>query len=319
MKYIEAIKSLQFHRDKKFILIGTESYFKDEFVTTAIQLNTDLNPHKFFPDDGIEPIIEILSTSLFNSELVVLYYFDEFNADQRKKCEELIISYTGMLIIILSDTGTIKSMSKIASICSTVHCNKLSEYGAEGPIWIKLRGSEAGYSFVDGSEDILFKRVGPGLYPIVQELDKLMLYTISTKTISPADIEKVVGTSIVSKYEILDAILQKNVHKSTSLLEDYYKSGGSEEELLFFLILYFEKMYKISTLVLEKGMQPDQMASIVGIPVWLLRNKYIRSAKKWGHRALSRAFERLVKFDSLFKNSALKREHLNSFIFSLVE
>jgi DNA polymerase III delta subunit len=141
-----------------------------------------------------------------------------------------------------------------------------------------------------------------------------MCYKQSTKSITVDDVNKLACISMNSRYDILDSILQKNVQKSISLLEEYYRGGGSDEELLFFLIAYFEKIYKIS---ISEGMSEDIVAETVGIPAWLIRSKYIPRARAWGRGNLARAHSQLVKFDSIFKTSSVKRNHLYKFIFSL--
>lgn len=314
MKYNEAIKELQYKRNKKFILFGEESYLKDSFIKTA--LKPDSNPYFYYPGDESEAQSTLFSSSLFDEDqIVVLYYYDDMKT---KGFKDIIQKYKGHLFVVLSAEANLKTsaLTEIVGFCLPVLCAKMSEYTAEYPSWLVTKASERGYLFVDDAETLLYKKVGSDMALLYKELEKLMLFKEHSKSILPADVEKVVSFSVItSNYDILDALLRKDIPKALSTLELYLKNSDDLDSVVFFLGSYFEKMYRMILLNSEK-MSVEGMASILNIPAGLIRSKYLPRVASFGLQGIGQVIERLVSLEVGLRKSAIKKLLLYKFIFS---
>jgi len=314
MRYNEALKELQYKRNKKFVLYGEESYLKDTFIRAAIK--PDYNPFFYYPGEEEEAQRTLYSSSLFDEDqFVVLYYYDEMNT---KGFKDIILKYKGHLFIVLSPDANLKTtaLTDIAGMCLPVQCSKMAEYTAEYPSWLVTKASEKGYLFVDDAETTLYKKVGPDMALLYRELEKLMLYKEQTKSILPADVEKVVSFSVItSNYDILDSLLRKDIPKALTTLELYLKNSDDLDGLVFFLGHYFEKMYRILLLHAEK-MTPESMSSILNIPTALIKSKYLPRVMSFGLQGIAQVLERVVALEVGLRTSSVKKMLLYKFIFS---
>jgi DNA polymerase III delta subunit len=290
MKYRDALKELQYDRSQKFVLTGEEAYLKEHFINAAKQKHADVDHFCFFPGDE-EEIKDILSSSsLFGDRLVLLRNYDEM-----KDFSELVKKFEGLLIVVLSDEANLKlaKATKIIGCCTHAQCSKMGEFGRDYPTWIVSKAEEKKFLFLDGAEDTLYKMVGPDMFDLSQEIFKLMLYKDATKTITPEDVEKVVGRmASYSMYDLLDNLLRKDVKKALVCFDSYAQNNDSFGELIWFLGHYLEKMYRI-ILMSEKKISPESMADILHIPTFIIKTKYIPRCISFGKAKLLECMERL--------------------------
>ena len=314
MRYSEALKELQFKREKRFVLFGDEVYLKDSFIILAKTLNSSVL--NYYPGEEVEALSALYTINLFEeSQLIILHYFDEMKMTGFK---EVIPKYDGFLIIVLSDKANtkLKSLTEIFGLCSPVKCGKMSEWGPEYPAWLVSKATEKGYVFIDGAEDLLYLRVGSDMTLLSKELEKLIIFKGNSKSILVEDIKKTVSFSAEgSTYEILDLLLKGNIAKTLEAFELYLKNSDDIDGLLFFLGHYFEKLYRI-VLMSEKGISADGIASILNINIFLIKSKYLPKALAFGKEKLARCIANIVDLETNLRTSSLKNILINKFIFS---
>jgi DNA polymerase-3 subunit delta len=297
MRYNDAIRDLQYDRNRKFVLIGEELFLKEQFERYLISKHPEAPLLVYYPGEEQEAKSSLYSAGLFENRIIVLRYFDQM---KNKDFPDLIKLFDGYLLITLSDQANIKNsvISSVLGYSVPVQCNKMSEYGAEYPSWILSYGTEKGYLFVDGAEDELYRKVGPDLTTLLNELQKLLIYKQETKSIYPEDIEKVVADSALgSSYEILDNMLRKDIPKTFRSLDRYLRSNEDIMELVWFLGHYLEKMYRI-LLMDEQKITPDGMADILNIPPVFLKTRYLPRSKSLGRERIGAWLEGVSSLDA---------------------
>lgn len=316
MRYNEAFKELQYKRQKRFILTGEESYLKDSFINAMISLNGDSNVFKYYPGDEDEAKSTLYSSTLFGEDqIVVLHYYDEMKSTGFKK---IIQKYSGYLVVELSADANLKNASliEVAGLCIHVQCSKMSEYGPEYPSWLVSKASEKNFSFINDAETFLYKKVGPDMLSLSIELEKLMVYKSAVREITPEDIEKVTSFSaITTPFDILDSLLKKDIPGALKSFEQYMLNSDSIDGLIFFFGQYFEKLYKILLMYVDK-ISVDGIASIVGMPAYIVRSNYLPRAIELGPNRLSQVLNQIVMMEVSSRVSGLKRNIITSFIFS---
>jgi DNA polymerase III delta subunit len=314
MRYNEAIKELQFKREKHFILFGEEVYLKDSFITLAKTMNTSVLD--YYPGEEVDARSSLYSINLFEeSQLIILHYFDEMKTAGFK---EIIPKYDGLLIVVLSDKANIKlkALTEIIGLCSPVKCGKMSEWGPDYPAWLVSKAAERGYVFIDDSDTVLFKRVGPDMATLSKELEKLMVFKEYSKSITIDDVQKIVSFSAVgSTYEILDLLLKRNIVKALEAFDLYLKNSDDIDGLVFFLGHYFEKLYRM-VLMANNGISADGIASILNINPYIIKSNYLPRALSFGKTKLAQCLENIVALETGLRTSSMKQNLINKFIFS---
>jgi DNA polymerase III delta subunit len=281
MKYKEALSSLRHKKSNKFALVGNEPYLKEYFIKIVKEVYRDLSIVVLFPNDQSEVLSLLRSDSLFDDNFIVINHFDEMKIEL---FEESIKTYDGGLVISLSEKAKVKSriITKILSDLTIVECTKLREYGMDYPIWIRNQIIEAGFKATDGVDELIFKRIGPNMYAIARELEKLFIYKDKEKFITLADVKKIVAVSVASTaFELFECLLRRNIGKALYCFSSYAQNHDNFFEIVAFMGNYLEKMYKI-ILLREREFEKDVIADIVGIPKFLLKTKYLPWALSFG-------------------------------------
>ena len=316
MRYNEAIKELKYKRNKKFILMGEESYLKDNFIKMALASQPEVVSFSYYPGEEEEAQSTLYSSSLFDDDqIVILYYYDEMKT---KGFKDIIQKFKGHLFLVLSPEANLKSaaLTDIANLCLQVQCSKMAEYTVEYPSWLVSKAEEKGYLFVDDAETLLYKKVGPDMFMLLKELEKVMIYKEKTKTVTPDDIDRVVSFSVItSNYDILDALLKKDIPKALNTFELYRKKSDDFDGLIFFLGHYFEKLYRMLLLNADK-VTPEGMASILNISPFLIKSKYLPRANSLGLSRIAHILEQVVALEAGLRLSSIKEILIYKFIFS---
>jgi len=315
MKFNEAIKELEYHRGNRYILAGEELYLKELFVSIAKKIYP--NHISLFPEDE-ESIKNAFCSDFFEGEkLVILYHFEEMKQIEFKN---LLKSYSGALIALVSEEVNLKLnvITNMFSFCTPVSCGKMSEYGPDYPAWLISKASERNYLFIDDAESLMYRKVGPDMLILSNEIEKLILYKENSKTITPDDVEKVVTcTAMGSTYEILDNILRKDVVKSFKSLDLYLKNNDDLGELVYFLSHYFEKLYRM-LLMSEEKMTPESIAGILNMHPFLIKTRYLPRAQEFGKNLIAQCLDNLCQVDVGLRTLSCKKILIDKFIFSFI-
>lgn len=291
MRFKNAVRDMQFGRQNKFILTGEEEYLKDEFVRLARLKYPNHEVFSFYPGDEKEAVGLLSSSSLFEDRIVVLRYYDEMKI---KNYEGLVKGFDDLLILVATETAKMKSalMTRTIGLCCQVQCSRMVEYGSEYSTWLVSKANEDGYTFSDGAEDILYQKIGPEMYTLSNELEKLKIFKETTRVITPDDVEKVVSVSAYcSVYNILDSFLYKDAVKTMKNVEAYLVHNDLQS-LVGFMSHYVEKLYRM-LLMRDEKIMVETMSDILRIPRFLIKTRYLPRAQAFGKNKLVSVLERL--------------------------
>lgn len=116
-------------------------------------------------------------------------------------------------------------------------------------------------------EDITYfiNKVGKNLYNAKNELDKLMMYKLDTKSITNSDIDKITIKSIEEEiFALTDAVILKNTSKALGLLEEFLKKDYEEIQIIMLLASQFRFLFQVKRL-LNKGKSEIEIAKILEV------------------------------------------------------
>jgi len=296
MKYREALSLLKFKREKNFSLVGEEQFLKEAFIKRAQSVYSEYELVIYDPGQDSEALDTLMSGSLFSKFLIILRNFDKMGV---AKFEEPIKSIDGCLIMLFSEKADLKSraITKILSYSTNVECDALKEYGQDYPIWIRTHVMDAGYEIDDGADTLLYSKVGPSLFSIALEMEKLFLMK-TDKKISIHDVNKYVSiTATSTAYDLFEAFLKRDVKVALEAFDSYSKSQDNFVEIVAFISKYLEKMLRI-LLLREEKIGDNDIANIIGIPLFLIRSKYVPKITVLGKEFISAKIDSLCKLDA---------------------
>lgn len=116
-------------------------------------------------------------------------------------------------------------------------------------------------------EDINYfiNKVGKNLYNAKNELNKLMMYKLDTKSITNNDIDKITIRSIEEEiFALTDAVILKNTSKALSLLDEFLKKDYEEIQIIMLLASQFRFLFQVKRL-LNKGKSEGEIARILEV------------------------------------------------------
>jgi len=315
MRIQEAVAALVNGRCQKFALYGPEPFFKERFIR-IVKART--NCSIYYPDTADEALSEISLDTLFDPSRA--FVFVDFDKMKLERFVKPIQNWNGVLVLTLSDKADMKvrAMTEILARVGVVSCERLKEgYGNEYQLWVLSAIREAGFEPDDGVEDAIYSRVGPDLFVLSCELDKLFLVKGLDKRVTKQDVERYVQVSARSSaYDVLDHLLRGDVPKAFKTMESFCRSADTPEELLKFLGSYFEKLYRM-LLLKEQGLSPEDIASIVGIPSFHVKTRYLPRALAMGKHEIADKIDQICGLEIGFRSfRGDKRVLFDRFIFS---
>lgn len=293
MRYIEGIVELKKKPVGRFMLTGPEQFLKENFVKVARSLGGDYLG--LWSDEVKEALSNLRTIPLFDGRrTIALFDFDKMKPDQFVDAIKRASSDT--IIMLLGEKADLKTraMTEIVSISTVVTCEKLRDYGADYPKWISSLITESGYTIESGVEALLFYRIGPDMFTLSREIEKLFLMC-KGKHITSEDVSRYVSmTSRATAFDLLDAMLRKDVGAALRCLSTYRES---EHELVKFLGNYMEKMYRIA-LLREEGFELDIIADVIGIHKYLVSTRYLPRVIPLGKKFFADKLHRLCELDA---------------------
>ena len=295
MRYSEALAALSYKREAKFTLVGPEPYLKNLFIKRVHETYSDIAIQELYSDQQDEALQILSSEGLFGAQVVIINNFDKMRVESFKSC---IAAFNGCLVLSLTDKASVSSraLSMATNGTALVECNKLRDYGTDYPLWISSQIHEAGYTAEEGVDSALFTLVGPNMFVISNELEKLFILK-ADKVITVEDISKIVSISAVgTSFEIFDFLMKKDVPKALKSLYSFMRAQDDLGSIVWFLGSYFEKMYRM-LLLREQKFEMDAIADIVGIPRFMVKTKYMPRAQAFGKESLAAKIDALCNLD----------------------
>lgn len=116
-------------------------------------------------------------------------------------------------------------------------------------------------------EDINYfiNKVGKNLHNAKNELNKLMMYKLDSKTITNEDIDKITIKSIEEEiFALTDAVILKNTSLALNLLENFLKKDYEEIQIIMLLASQFRFLFQVKRLI-NKGKTESEIAKILEV------------------------------------------------------
>jgi len=295
LKFLEAVSALQKSTCNRFALTGTEPFLKDQFI--KLVKSSVFESTTFYPDEAKEALSEVMTPNLFGeTRAIILINFDKMTPD---RFSSIIPGCSDTLVLSFSEKAEFKSraLTEILALFEQVSCEKMKEYGNDYSLWITNVLRKTGYAFEEDVPALIFSRVGPNMYTLMNELHKLFMVKDIDKRITVEDVKTYTSvTAQATAYDILDSLLRKDLKAVFGRISSYGMSSENIQELVKFLGKYFEKFYRMLVLR-EQKYEPDDIAEMVGIPRFLVKTKYLPRAQSLGKGGVAKKIDQLCTLE----------------------
>ena len=307
-------------------LYGKDSFRSYQKLKEIINKYREKNPNSSslhqidFPPTSLEEIELVLASSpLFREKkLIVFKHAFSLGADEQKK-----------LVTILRKRGIVKDKDNILVFRAEDEPDKrtalfkyLNKYGRSQKfsllnkphlrIWLKktIDSQFPKLDLPNYLRESLITRLGPDLWRIYQEVEKLDAYQKSShKKISQDDIEKlVVFSDDANIFKTIDAIASKKKKEALRLLQAHFKNSEPELKILAMFEYQFRILVKIKALI-EKGLDYYRIQRQAKLHPFVFR-KTFSLAKNFSMEELKNIYDKLFNLDLGFKTGKIQDKQI---------
>lgn len=245
-----------------YLLIGELSLVNKEIDTIIDKNKLDENNISKYDLEisTIENVIEDLDTiSLFNEKKIVICYNINFINN-----DEILIKYLNnkndniLIMTCISSLDSRKKLTKeINSTAKVIDLTKtdLSKY---------VKETLNDYEITNIDIMLLIDYCNNDYNKLSNELQKLMMYKLDTKTITEKDIKKIVKKGLDKTiFDLTNAINRKDAKGAFEVYYELLNNNEDELKILNILATNFKIMYKIKELIFDKT--DDEAIAILNI------------------------------------------------------
>lgn len=172
------------------------------------------------------------------------------------------------------------------------------------PGWINTRVSQLGARIEPKAVDQLVQRVGPNLWRLNNELEKLT--SDPFRPISQSQVERLVSTTLQANvFEFIDQVVLGRPIKALAHLRRLIDQGEPEQKLLALLGWATRVLVQIKDCLSSGQSNPYGIASKIGLAPFLVQKQLTR-ARALSFKTLSFWYDKIVSTDLKIKTGALE-------------
>ena len=172
--------------------------------------------------------------------------------------------------------------------------------------WISKKVEKEGGQIEPSAISKLASYVGPNLWQMENEIEKLILYK-KPEIIKSEDVELMVKAKLNDNiFNLIDAIGYKDVKKAIKLLNEILESGQNEIYVLTMIIYQFRNLLIIKDLLSENSNQ-FWLSKKSGIHPFVVK-KSMWQAQKFDYKDLKKIYDKLQKADLAIKTGQIEPE-----------
>lgn len=294
-----------------FFLHGDEDYLKERAVRAIVEAHLeegtrDFNLNEVSGEDvSTETLGSLIQTPPMMAEWRVVVVRDTQalagSATARGILEDVAGSPPpGLALILVADTGRSKAKiwKTLERRATAVEYPLLRE--ADLPGWLMAWADERGMGLEVDAARALAAAVGPGLAPLVRELEKLREYAGEDRPVTREDVAQVVGAiPRQDRWEWMDLVGARKFEQAREGLPILLESGETGVGLVIGLGNHFLRL----GLCVVGGREALE-AELPGRQKWLAR-RIVGQARQWTAAGIEVALRDLERADRLLKSAPL--------------
>jgi DNA polymerase-3 subunit delta len=244
---------------------------------------------------------------LGDKRVVLVRHADKFISDNREPLENYFDNPcpTGILILTVNKwdarTKLAKKLAKVGKLISPTQpkgdrlVDRLVQYARDGH-GKKLPREAAG---------LLVELAGDELPRLYSEIDKLAVFVDNEKTITPNQVEKVIGHNrLFNAFAVIDAVVAGNVTEAIDRLRSMFAEDKSAEyTVVGAFAFHFRRMFN-AKVMLEEGVRPAEIIS--RLRIWSNKDSFFLQLRKIPLRRIGQIIQKLADIDYAIKTGKTK-------------
>jgi len=305
-----------------YLVIGEEPYFRDQALDVLRLVNQDEESGD--ASDGATPN---QATDIFQSDVV---YGDETDASEilglaeevsffssRRRLfvkwadkmsarnGELLIPYfkntnaaTTLVFAAATLDGRTKWVQALKKQAVVVDCAPLPENQRGG--WITQQAKQMGLQLESQALELLKDQAAEGIYVVLRELEKLVVYVAEGQRVQVQDVELVRGKPPgISVFDWSEAVSRGDRGRALDIVAKNLETGEAPLRILGAFLWQMRRIWKASVL-LREGQDQVQAARQAGIPPFRA-HEFMQQVQRWKEEHLRRAWTIFAYADSALK------------------
>lgn len=176
--------------------------------------------------------------------------------------------------------------------------------------WIKQELGKKNTEIGPAEIDLLAENVGPNLWQMSQEVEKISLYANNQKVDEQA-IEMLISPNLTSSiFKLTDFIAQKNRQKSLKTLNTLLNKNEDLMQIFFMIVRHFRIMIQIQSCLEKKMARPQIIQKLKEHPFVI--NNISNQAKNFNSTKLNQIYKKLLEIDIATKSGKIKTTTLDN-------
>jgi len=302
LNFKEFKKSVQ-TPDPVYLLLTDQEYLKDkmlEFCASQVEVSSrafdwsvfDLARDKSVDlEERVQKLINTARTLPWMSDRRWIYVKNAHNAGTELKV--YLQEPSPKTVVVLEVQKKVRSWPRLATIESVDRLNPLA--------WVTQMAKQAGYSIEPEAAETLVSLVGEELNRLEAELEKQLLWSLDTKTIT---VDSVLGLAVEARgrdvFELISAMAGRRGESALRILNRLFETGTSHHQVVTLLYWNFSRLLVAKELA-ARGM--SHMAIVRRLKIWSYKD---RQAELRGYSLsfLRKVLLKLREADRLFKSTS---------------
>lgn len=294
-----------------FFVHGEEDHLKDRAVREIVEAHLDPGTRDFNLDQvsgtdvTTETLGSLIQTPPMMAEWRVVVVRDTETMAGSSTVRGILRDVAespppGLALVLVADTGGSKAKiwKTLQRQATAVECPRLAE--ADLPGWLMGWAKDRGMTLEVDAARALAAAVGPGLSPLVRELEKLREYAGEDRPISREDVKRVVGAiPRQDRWEWMDLVGAREFEQARDGLPILLETGETGVGLVIGLGNQFLRLA-----LCVVGGKAALEAELPGRQKWLAR-RIVGQARHWSQAGIAAALRDLERADRLLKSAPL--------------
>jgi DNA polymerase-3 subunit delta len=223
----------------------------------------------------------------------------------KKKVVENLAQIPDSSVVIFVEAGMPDkretAFKKLSIIDSKHYFGLLDDYKLKAWVENKVAEMERKIDLSAVQKLILF--VGPDLWRMSQEIEKLTLNSTKEVNISVVDVEKLVEPTFSLKiFDLIDALSQKQGSKAVSILHQFIENGQDEFMIFNMMIWGYRNMVVVDSL--GKVGSESEMANLSGLNPFVVK-KNLQALRNYQKGEAKEIYKKLAETDWQIKSGKI--------------
>lgn len=291
-----------------YLLYGNDELFQKqtlEKIKNQKKLeDLDINYYNY-PETTMKTILEDASTfpMFSSSKMIIVYQANLFSGnakqDEDTKALENYIQNVNpnTTLVFISDEDKVDTRKKIIKLLNEkkmlIECKKPDNFS------LFVKEQFAGYEISSNTISKLITRVGEDPFLLMQECEKLRLYTYDSKKIEEKDLEITTKNIDTNLFKFIDDIINKNYEKIVEVYKELMNQGEEAIAIIIMIANQVRLLYQVKELLLQ-GLSEKEIAETLEIHPYRVKLAHEKS-RQYKSSTLLNLLEQLADLDYQIK------------------